>query len=150
MTALILDDESLPAKHLERMIQEYCFEIQNTTVFQSASAAINHLESDTYDIIFLDVEMPYGNAFDLLERVNDVNFEIIFVTAYSNYAVKAINFSAAYYILKPIDIDELITAVEKESAFHNPAWEGFKICPSINAPPTPLPTSTPTPDADQS
>jgi two-component system LytT family response regulator len=57
--------------------------------------------------------MPYGNAFDLLESIDDITFETVFVTAYSNYAVQALNFSAAYYILKPVDIDELVKAVEK-------------------------------------
>jgi two-component system LytT family response regulator len=57
--------------------------------------------------------MPYGNAFDLLESLDKVDFEIIFVTAYRDYAIKALNLSAAYYILKPIDIDELVAAVTK-------------------------------------
>ena len=64
------------------------------------------------DLVFLDVEMPYGNAFDLLEQVEERNFETIFVTAYDHYAMKALNFSASYYILKPIDIDELVKAVD--------------------------------------
>lgn len=65
------------------------------------------------ELVFLDVEMPYGNAFDLLEQAADLHFETIFITAFSHYAMKALNFSAAYYILKPIDIDELVLAVEK-------------------------------------
>jgi len=68
------------------------------------------------DIVFLDIEMPYGNAFDLLEMLDEINFEVVFVTAYSNYAIKALNMSAAYYIMKPVDIDELIIAVEKIKA----------------------------------
>jgi two-component system LytT family response regulator len=64
-------------------------------------------------LVFLDIEMPYGNAFDILEACGDQQFETIFITAYSEYSLKALNRSAAYYILKPIDILELVTAVNK-------------------------------------
>ena len=63
------------------------------------------------DLVFLDVEMPFGNAFDLLERIEDKRFETIFVTAYDHYAIEALNNDASYYLLKPISIDELIKAV---------------------------------------
>ena len=62
------------------------------------------------DLVFLDVEMPYGNAFDLLDKVGDVDFETIFVTAYNHYAVEALNAHASYYLMKPISIDDLIKA----------------------------------------
>jgi len=65
------------------------------------------------DVVFLDVEMPFGNAFDLLEQLEDITFETIFVTAFSNYAIQAINLSASYYLLKPVDIEELVKAVSK-------------------------------------
>ena len=65
------------------------------------------------DLVFLDVEMPFGNAFDLLEQLEVINFEIVFVTAYSQYALKALNYSASYYILKPIDVDELESSIKK-------------------------------------
>lgn len=64
-------------------------------------------------LVFLDVEMPFGNAFDILEACQGQRFETIFITAYSEYSLKALNQSAAYYILKPIDITELVTAVNK-------------------------------------
>src|SRR5262249_36787426 len=60
-----------------------------------------------------DIEMPYGNGFDLLDQAKDITFETVFVTAFDHYAMQALNQSAAYYILKPIDIDELVKAVEK-------------------------------------
>jgi len=63
----------------------------------------------------LDVEMPYGNAFDLLEQVPDRTFETVFVTAYDHYAVEALNAQATYYLLKPIAIDNLIKAVDHVS-----------------------------------
>lgn len=63
--------------------------------------------------MFLDIEMPFGNGFDLLDKYAEIPFQVIFVTAYSHYAIQALNRSAAYYILKPIDIDELVEAVNK-------------------------------------
>jgi two-component system LytT family response regulator len=59
------------------------------------------------------VEMPFGNAFDSLEQLKSINFETVFVTAYSQYALKSLNYSASYYILKPIDIDELESSIIK-------------------------------------
>jgi len=64
-------------------------------------------------LVFLDIEMPFGNAFDLLEKLEDINFEIVFVTAFSQYAIQAFNMSAAHYLLKPLAIEELIQAVDK-------------------------------------
>jgi two-component system LytT family response regulator len=64
-------------------------------------------------LVFLDVEMPFGNAFDVLEACKDIYFETIFVTAFSEYALRALNQSAAYYLLKPISIEELVLAVNK-------------------------------------
>ena len=84
------------------------------------------IRNNQLDLVFLDVEMPRGNAFDLLEQVGEQDFETVFVTAYDQYAMDALNTHASYYVLKPVAIDELIKAVdyvinlrEKESALHN-------------------------------
>ena len=77
---------------------------------KTAYEAINELHPD---LVFLDIEMPNGNAFDLLEKFNEIDFEIIFTTAYDHYAIKAIKFSAIDYILKPIDPEELVQAVNR-------------------------------------
>jgi len=69
------------------------------------------LQKNNPDMVFLDVEMPYGNAFDLLDQLPDRTFETIFVTAYNQYAMDALNHHAAYYLMKPIDIDELVKSV---------------------------------------
>jgi two-component system LytT family response regulator len=63
--------------------------------------------------VFLDIEMPYGNGFDLLDSIKEITFETVFVTAFDHYAIQALNQSAAYYLLKPISIDELINSVNK-------------------------------------
>ncbi len=80
---------------------------------QDVPSAVEAIKQLKPELVFLDVEMPFGNAFDVLENTRDQSFQTIFITAYSDYAIKALNFSAAYYILKPIDIDELIHAVDK-------------------------------------
>ncbi len=94
-------------------MKKYCPQVDvkaECANIQEAQKAIQQFEPD---LVFLDIEMPYGNAFDLLEQLEKIDFEVIFITAFSNYAVQALNLSAAHYILKPIDIDELILAVEK-------------------------------------
>ena len=79
----------------------------------SVKSGVPLIKEKNPDIVFLDVEMPYGNGFDLLEQFDNIQFEVVFVTAFSQYAIKALNLSASYYILKPVDIDELVAAVEK-------------------------------------
>ena len=78
----------------------------------SIQEGLELIKNKDLDLIFLDVEMPFGNAFDLLEQVPDRTFETVFVTAYNHYAIDALNNHAAYYLMKPINIDELIKAVE--------------------------------------
>ena len=65
------------------------------------------------DLLFLDIEMPNGNAFDLLEKFREIDFDIIFTTAYDHYAIKAIKFSALDYILKPVEFDELLIKIRR-------------------------------------
>jgi len=79
----------------------------------SVDTALSAIREFNPDLLFLDVEMPKGNGFDLLEQMEEVNFETIFVTAFDHYAIQALNYSAAYYLLKPVSIDELIAAVDK-------------------------------------
>lgn len=111
--AIIIDDEQASRQTLENYLGKYCADVEILALAESVKTGIEAIEKHQPNLIFLDVEMPYGNAFDLLEQVQEINFETIFVTAFSHYALKALNFSAAYYILKPIDIDELILAVDK-------------------------------------
>ena len=125
MKALLVDDEAASRETLRNYLTKYCPEIEilgEADSVQTALPAINKLKPE---LVFLDVEMPYGNAFDLLESVGEVNFETIFVTAFSHYAVKALNFSASYYLLKPIDIDDLISAVEKVRHAHEQRDKAF-------------------------
>ena len=109
MRALIVDDEPLPGKLLMEMINKHCFEIEETSYISSSTEALKELSDSHYDIVFLDVEMPGMNAFEFLDEANlPHNTVVIFVTAYSNYAVEAFKADAAYYILKPVQKEELI------------------------------------------
>ncbi len=113
LKAIIVDDETASRETLSNYLRKYCPDVEVFAMADSVKTGLVEIEKLQPDIVFLDVEMPFGNAFDLLEQVKEINFETVFVTAFSNYALKALNLSAAYYILKPIDIDELVAAVEK-------------------------------------
>jgi two-component system LytT family response regulator len=110
--ALIIDDEMDSRSTLRSYVGKYCSQVQvvgECANIIEARAAILKLRPQ---LIFLDIEMPHGTAFDLLEQFGEhIDFEIIFITAYSQYAVQAFNLSAAHYLLKPVDIEELEKAV---------------------------------------
>ena len=97
----------------ENFLSDYCPQVELIGEAENIITGKSEIESKNPDVVFLDVEMPHGNGFDLLESLNEINFEVIFVTAFSHYAIKAIQHSAANYILKPVDIDELQAAVDK-------------------------------------
>lgn len=111
--AVIVDDESIAREVLENYLKKYCPVVEVIGQAQHIKEAVPMIQSLQPQLVFLDVEMPYGNAFDVLEACQDQQFETIFITAYSEYSLRALNMSAAYYILKPIDITELISAVNK-------------------------------------
>jgi two-component system, LytTR family, response regulator len=113
MKAVIIDDEKDSRQILADYLSRYCPEVNVCGFGESVATGLEEIRKHNPEIVFLDIEMPYGNGFDLLDRVGNITFETVFVTAYDNYAIQALNQSAAYYLLKPIDIDELVKAVEK-------------------------------------
>ncbi len=113
MKAVIIDDEKDSRNILANYLKKYCPDVTVCSFGESVATGLEEIKKHQPDIVFLDIEMPYGNGFDLLDKIEDITFETVFVTAFNNYAIQALNQSAAYYLLKPIDIDELIKAVEK-------------------------------------
>ncbi len=116
LRVIIADDEQTSRDLIERYVEKYCTNLDVISKAVDAKDAIAQIKKFKPDLVFLDVEMPFGNAFDVLEQTEELDYQTIFITAYSDYAIKALNYSAAYYILKPISIDELVTAVEKVQA----------------------------------
>lgn len=112
LTSIIVEDEETSRQILKNYLQKYCPNINIVGEAANVDEALVLIRNNNLDLVFLDVEMPYGNAFDLLEKVGDVDFETIFVTAYNHYAIDALNAHASYYLMKPISIDELIKAVD--------------------------------------
>ncbi len=112
LTSIIVEDEETSRQILKNYLQKYCPNINIVGEAANVDEALVLIRNNKLDLVFLDVEMPYGNAFDLLEKVGDVDFETIFVTAYNHYAIDALNAHASYYLMKPISIDELIKAVD--------------------------------------
>lgn len=114
--AVIVEDEQAAQVALDNYIKKFCPQVQVTGHAGNCKEAIEVLHELKPELVFLDVEMPFGNAFDVLDGCQDLEFETIFVTAFSEYSLKALNQSAAYYLLKPVSIEELITAVNKVQA----------------------------------
>ena len=102
--SIIVDDEKHGRENLAGILQKYCPDVDLLGDADSVDAAVLLIQKHNPDLVFLDIEMPKANGFQLLERFKDFRFEVIFVTAYDNYAIKAIRFSAADYILKPINL----------------------------------------------
>lgn len=112
LKAIIVEDEAHSREILRNYIGKYCPAVELLGEADGVEKAVELIRNHELDLVFLDVEMPYGNAFDLLEKIGDRTFETVFVTAYDHYAKDALNAHASYYLLKPINIDELIKAVD--------------------------------------
>lgn len=126
LNTIIVEDEQVSREILRNYLSKYCPNVSILAEASNIQEAEKLMKKHELDLVFLDVEMPFGNAFDLLEKVENRTFETVFVTAYDHYAIEALNNDATYYLLKPISIDELIKAVhvvsqikEKENELQN-------------------------------
>lgn len=111
--AIIVDDEPYCCEVLSTLLEKYCPEVTIEAICLSAKEAITAINTHSPQLVFLDIEMPHMNGFQLLERLPHIDFDLIFTTSYDQYAIKAIKFSALDYLLKPIDRGELQIAVRK-------------------------------------
>ena len=111
--ALIIDDENRTRDLIAKMINSFGLDILAIPAGENVQSGIQAIEELKPDIVFLDIQMPDGTGFDVLKSVKNKNFEVIFITAHEEFAIKAIKFSALDYLLKPIDPEELKAAVEK-------------------------------------
>ncbi len=119
---LLIDDEERATDSLQRMIEKFAPEIEYVRTCNDARKAAEMIHHIQPDLIFLDIRMPYINGFDVLKSIPDKNFKIIFTTAYDEYAIQAIRFSAFDYLLKPVDAEELIRAIKRfTNSKHHPA-----------------------------
>ncbi|MBX2953147.1 MAG: response regulator transcription factor [Leadbetterella sp.] len=114
LRAIIIDDEPACISILKLQIEKYCPQVSIVAEGLGGGEGLSAIRKHQPDLVFLDIEMPVMNGFQLLENLDaDINFSIVFTTAYNDFAVKAFKFSALEYLLKPIDIDELQKAVAK-------------------------------------
>jgi len=111
--AIIVDDEQDAVNFIDSIIREYCPKIEIIGKAYHVTDGVTLINQLDPELVFLDVEMPHGTGFDLLAQFPEKKFDVIFITAFNHYAIKAIKFSAIDYILKPINIHEFIQAVEK-------------------------------------
>ena len=113
LKAIIIDDEENGRISLRRKLETYCPEVEVVAEAGSAEQGIELIDQHNADIVFLDIEMPKLNGFDMLERVSPFTFHLIFTTAHDHYAIDAIRSNAFDYLLKPVDIEELKRAVAR-------------------------------------
>ena len=115
LNAIIIDDEINARENLRFLLNEFCKNVTIVSESKNVDEAVIQIKEHQPQLIFLDIEMPQKNGFQLLEAFDTINFQIIFVTAYDQYAIKAFEFAALDYLLKPIDIERLKKAVKKAS-----------------------------------
>jgi len=114
--AIIIDDEKTSRETLQGLLRRYCKNVEVIGEADGFHSGIAVIKKNKPDVIFLDIQMPDGSGFKLLEEIGDIDFEVIFSTAYDQFAIKAIKYSALDYLLKPINPEDLITSVEKLEA----------------------------------
>jgi two-component system, LytTR family, response regulator len=113
LKVLTVDDEPKNLRIIKELLKEYCPQVDHVGEADNIDVALDLINKLQPELVLLDIEMPHGNAFDLLDKIMPVNFEIVFVTAFDSYTLKAFKYSALDYLLKPVDIDELKAVIAK-------------------------------------
>ncbi len=118
LRVLLIDDELFCLETLKWELEQHCPEVEILALCQSGTEAIQAIQTHEPDAVFLDIEMPYMNAFEMLQELDTINFSIVFTTAYDQFAIHAIKVNALDYLLKPIGSEELKSAVQKIRSHH--------------------------------
>lgn len=113
LRTMVIDDEQDAIDFLSGAIERYCPDTEVVGSATNVRDGLREIALKHPDLVFLDIAMPSGSGFDLLNQMPDRNFEVVFVTAYNEHAIRAFRYSAIDYLLKPVDISELVTAVGK-------------------------------------
>lgn len=113
LKVIIIDDEESGRTTLRNFLRDYCPGVEVAAEAEGVVSGIGQIVLNKPDLVFLDIQMQDGTGFDLLEKLPERNFQVVFVTSFNHYAIQAFRFSAADYLLKPVDPDQLIEAVEK-------------------------------------
>jgi two-component system LytT family response regulator len=111
--AIIVEDEKMSRETLRRLLEKYCPEVEVVAEADGYRKGIEEIRSHNPDVIFLDIQMPDGSGFRLLEEFDEIDFEIIFTTAFDQFAIKAIKYSALDYLLKPVIPQDLVEAMAR-------------------------------------
>lgn len=113
LKAIIVEDEKRSRETLKNLLEEFCVDVKVIETAASVDEAVTKIAALHPDVVFLDIELQTGTGFDVLSQLRDINFEVIFTTAFEQYAIKAVKFSSLDYLLKPIDLEELQKSIEK-------------------------------------
>jgi two-component system LytT family response regulator len=134
---VLVDDETNALEMMEWLLKTYCPQVETVALCNTAETGIEAIYRHKPDVVFLDIEMPRMNGFDMLEQIKNLSFEVVFCTAYDQFAIKAFKYAALNYLLKPVDPDDLkatIQRVEEKKAI--PSREQFALLlQHINQPP---------------
>ena len=115
ITAIIIDDERHSCDALNMLLAKCCSQVHVVAICHSGEEGIKKINETKPQLVFLDIEMPHMNGFQMLEQLPAINFDIIFTTSYDQYAITAFKFSALDHLLKPVDREELEKAIQKVS-----------------------------------
>lgn len=113
ITCVLIDDETTSLEMMEWLLKTYCPQVKIEAMCEAATQGIEAINKYKPDVVFLDIEMPHMNGFDMLEQFSKLFFDVVFCTAYDQFAIKAFKYSALNYLLKPVDPDELIETINR-------------------------------------
>lgn len=135
MKIVLIEDNPAARRNFLDLMDHYCSDIQFVGEAENVAKGIELIQNRQPDLVFLDIEMPDGTGFDVLQNLPEINFQVIFASSHEKYALKAIKFSALDYILKPIDPEELVQAIEKaksEVTYHKTSKKVQTLIHNIN------------------